>query len=447
MQPTPRSEAAVALQQAARPLTGAANDYDPLMDLIGDARFVLLGAASYGTHEFYAARARITRRLIEEKDFVAVSVDADWSGACRVGRYVRGVGHDEDAPAALDDFRPFPSWIWRNTPVLDFVDWLKQHNRDGDPGWPKAGFYGLDLYNSTNAIRAVVRYLDQIDPAAARRARERYARSDSFGDNAPTDRDASGLDRDRSLEDEVVAHLLQRWHAAEPVEPLGRLDPDDAFYAAQAALLAPNADRYYRKMFGGRAGWWNLRNRHMVEMLEDLAEHLGQSGGPAKVVVWAHNRHLGDARATEVGRQGGLNVGQILRQRYGRDVVLVGFTTYTGTVTAASDWDAPAGPRCLDPALPDSYESLFHDTGQPRFLLPSGSSGAVTDFLRQERLERSIGVVYVPESERFASYFHARLPEQFDAVLHFDRTTAVQPVDAAPESAMTEVPYRIPADT
>jgi len=443
MQFTPYSEAVSALQQCACLTTGAANDYDPLMELIADARFVLLGAASYGTHEFCACRARITRRLIEEKDFNAVAVDANWCDASLVNRYVHGVGGDGDALAELNDFQPFPTWMWRSAPMLDFIDWLRCHNSTGDRARPKTGFYGLDLFDSYGSIEAVVRYVDQFDPLTARWMRRRYAHFDQFGENDTADSDACHVYWDQGLKDRVVDHLLELRPAAQSIEWGGRHDRIDGFSVAQNAFLATNAERYYRKMFGERAAWWNLRSRHMVDMLEDLAEHLGQSAGQSKVVVWAHNLHVGDARATETGRQGGLSVGQILRARYGRDVVLVGFTTYAGTVTAASEWDSPAEFKHLDPALPGSYESLFHDTGHPRFVLPLRNSEVAVGFLREEHLERSIGVVYVPKAERFAPYLHARLPEQFDVLVHFDQTAALQPVDRAFGGGTGEVPESI----
>jgi erythromycin esterase-like protein len=437
-----------AVRQAARPLHGDAGDYDALLDLIGDARFVLLGEASHGTHEFYAERARITERLLVEKGFTAVAVEADWPDAYRVNRYVRGAGDDERAAGALGDFQRFPTWMWRNAVVLDFVTWLHGHNTGRPPEAPRAGFYGLDLYSLHASVQAVVAYLDGVDPPAARRARDRYACFDHAGEDAQAYGLAAAFGLGRSCEDEVVAQLveLQR-RAADYVRRDGRVAEDEHFYAEQNARLARNAEQYYRSMFGGRVSSWNLRDRHMAETLDELVRHLDRTTGRrTKVVVWAHNSHLGDARATEMGAQGEWNVGQLVRERYGADAFNVGFTTYDGTVTAASDWDAPAERKRVRPALAGSYEALFHEAGPPRFLIALRDAGAAAEALRGPLLERAIGVVYRPGTERQSHYFHAELARQFDAVIHIDRTRAVDPLDRdAGHEAPGEVPDTFPA--
>jgi erythromycin esterase-like protein len=436
------------VREAARPLTGASRDYDFLLDLIGDARIVLLGEASHGTHEFYAERARITRRLIEEKGFTAVAVEADWPDAYRVNRYVRGAGDDDQAVAALGDFRRFPTWMWRNADVLEFVEWLHGHNAARTRGEAKAGFYGLDLYSLHASIQAVISYLEKVDPAAANRARHRYACFDHAGGDTQAYGLAASFGLSRSCEAEVVAQLveLQR-RAAEYARRDGRVAEDEFFHAEQNARLARNAEEYYRSMFQGRVSSWNLRDRHMVETLDELVRHLDRTtDGRTKVALWAHNSHLGDARATEMGEQGEWNVGQLVRERYGDEAINVGFTTYDGTVTAASDWDAPAERKRVRPALRGSYEALFHDVGPPRFLIPLRDGGEVAEVLRGPRLERAIGVIYRPQTERQSHYFHARLADQFDAVLHFDRTEAVQPLDRDPgREEPGEVPETFPA--
>jgi len=433
-----------AVRGAAYPLLGASADYDPLMDLIGDARFVLLGEASHGTHEFYNERARITRRLIEEKGFTAVAAESDWPDAYRINRYVRGVG-DDDAYNALDDFRRFPTWMWRNADVLDFVDWLRGRNDALPRGEPKCGFYGLDLYSLHASIQEVVGYLDKVDPDAAGRARHRYACFDHFGEDTQAYGYATGLGLLPSCEGAVVSQLVElRRRAAEYAKRDGLIAEDEYFYAEQNARLAQNAERYYRTMFGRRDSSWNLRDRHMAETLDELVKHLGRYVGRAKVVVWAHNSHLGDARATEMGERGELNVGQLVRERYGRDAVLVGFTTYDGTVTAASNWDAPAERKRVRPALEGGYELVFHDVGLSRFFLPLRDGRAAAEALRGPMLERAIGVIYRPQTERLSHYFHARLTDQFDAVLHFDRTEAVQPLDRTTGWDAGEVPETFP---
>jgi len=416
-----------AVRSAAHPLTGTPQDYDPLLELIGDARVVLLGEASHGTHEFYRERAEITKRLIVEKGFTVVAVEADWPDAYRVNRYVRGTSNVPSSDEALDGFKRFPTWMWRNTVVCDFVGWLREHNAQLSTDAAKTGFYGIDLYSLHASIDAVLGYLAKVDPEAAQRARYRYACFEHFGEDPQAYGYAASFNLNQSCEDEVADQLreLQR-HAAEYADRDGRIAEDEYFYAEQNARLAKNAEEYYRSMFHGRVSSWNLRDTHMADTLDALLAHLDRQGGHTKAVVWAHNSHLGDARATEMGE---LNVGQLVRERYGSEAVLVGFSTYTGSVTAASDWGDPPERKRVRPGLKGSYEALFHEVGIPRFLLPLRNNRAVGEDLRQARLERAIGVIYRPETERLSHYFHARLSDQFDAVLHFDETRALEPLE------------------
>lgn len=438
-----------AVRSAAQPLTGNAGDYDRLLDLVGDARFVLIGEASHGTHEFYAERAAISKRLIVEKGFTAVAAEADWPDAYRVNRYVRGAPDDSDAETALRDFERFPQWMWRNTVMLDFVEWLRRHNAGLPRGTRKTGFYGLDLYSLHASIAAVIGYLDKVDPAAAERARRRYACFDHFGDDAQLYGYVTSLGTAEACEDEVVTQLIElQRHAAELAKRDGRAAEDEHFYAEQNARLAKNAEAYYRAMFRGRVSSWNLRDRHMAETLDALVAHLDRAGGKTKVVVWAHNSHLGDARATQMGAEGEWNLGQLVREAHGRESVLIGFSTHSGTVTAASDWGAPAERKRVRPGLAGSYEALFHDAAgaEPglRFLLTLRGGGQVADRLREPRLQRAIGVIYRPETERFSHYFHARLADQFDALLHFDETSALEPLERTAGWEAGEAPETYP---
>jgi erythromycin esterase-like protein len=432
-----------AIRENSYPLIGPENER-PLFDLIGDSRLVLIGEASHGTHEFYRTRAHITKRLIQEKGFSAVAAEADWPDAHRVNRYVSGRGEDKSAAQALNNFRRFPAWMWRNSDVLEFVTWLREYNDSLPRGARKAGFYGMDLYSFHSSSRAVLQYLDRVDPEAARRARFRYGCFDQFGEDIQTYGYAATFGMSKKCEDEVVAQLVEMSRrAAELASRDGRLDPDEFFIAEQNARVVKNAERYYRAMFSGRVSSWNLRDRHMAETLDQLISHLGPS---SKIVVWAHNSHLGDARAAELSQQGELNVGQLAREKYGDSATLIGFTTYTGTVTAASNWDGPAETKQVRPALSDSFEALFHATYVPEFLAVLRGNRFLSGILNQERLERAIGVVYLPQSERVSHYFHARLADQFDAVIHIDQTTAVQPLEitSAPEEA-GEVPETYPS--
>jgi len=432
-----------AIRENARTTIDSRYDYDPLVELAGNSRFALLGEASHGTHDFYHTRAQITQRLIEEKGYTAVAVEADWPDAYRVNRYVQGRGDDADAVEALGSFKRFPTWMWRNTDVVEFIAWLREYNDALPEGRRKVGFSGLDLYSLHASARAVLDFLDKVDPDAAKRARYRYSCFEHFGEDAQAYGYAASFGLSKSCEEEAVNELVEmQKRAGELASKDGRLDPDAAFMATQNARLVKNAERYYREMFASRVGSWNLRDQHMVETLDALVNHLG--GSAAKIAVWAHNSHLGDARATEMGDHGEWNVGELVRLRYGKDAVLVGFTTYTGTVTAASNWDAPAERKRVRPALSGSYEDLFHATGIPSFLLSLRGADWLSGVLRQERLERAIGVIYMPESERVSHYFTARLAEQFDAVIHIDQTRAVEPLERTSQWETGELPETYP---
>lgn len=419
------------IREAAVPLTGTVGNFDPLLEWIGDSSVVLLGEASHGTHEFYKARAEITKRLIAERGFTAVAVEADWPDAYHVNRFVRGeipeAEGESEAVDALSQFRRFPTWMWRNADVLDFVGWLRNYN-EHRVAPARTGFYGLDLYSLLSSIEAVLHYLDRVDPEAARRARQRYGCFEHFNTSEEYGMKA-GFGLSRSCEDQAVNELIElRRHASEVLHRTDRPEDDDYFFAVQNARVIRNAEQYYRTMFRGGISSWNLRDRHMADTLDVLIEHLRQRQKP-KIVVWAHNSHLGDARATELSEQGELNVGQMVRERHAVDAFLIGFTTYSGTVTAASGWDRPAERKLVRPALPGSVEALFHAAGLPRFMLNLRADDECADLLNESRLERAIGVVYLPETERESHYFEVRLAEQFDAVIHFDESRAVEPLE------------------
>jgi len=417
-----------AIREASQPLEGNARDYDPLLNLIGEARFCLLGEATHGTHEFYRERAEITKRLIKEKGFTAIAVEADWPDAFRVNRYVRGLGDDRNADEALSGFKRFPTWMWRNTVVLDFVEWLRDYNSSLPTNAAKVGFYGLDLYSLYTSIEAVLGYLNKIDPAAAKRARYRYSCFEHFGEDTQAYGYAANFGLTESCESDVIEQLIElRRQATDYASRDGRVAQDEFFFAEQNARLVLNAERYYRSMFRGRVESWNLRDQHMAETLDALVSQLNAQGQRAKVAVWEHNSHLGDARATYMADYGELNVGQLVRERYGSEAVLVGFTTYKGTVTAASDWDGPAERKRVRPALDDSYEASFHDADIPNFLLPLRITNPQA--FRESRLERAIGVIYLPRTERQSHYFEARLSEQFDVLIHLDETNALRPLE------------------
>jgi erythromycin esterase-like protein len=430
------------LRTALHPLSQDPGSLDPLIHLAADAQFVLLGEASHGTHEFYSTRAEITKRLIVEKGFQAVAVEADWPDADRVNRYVRGRSADATAGQSLSGFTRFPVWMWRNQDVESFVGWLRQHN-DSRPA-VQVGFYGLDLYSLNRSRQQVVRYLEKVDPQAAARARDRYSCFDHFGKDEQAYGQAAAFRLEHSCENQVVEQLKELQKKSYVYRHRdGQVAEDDFLSAEQNARLVKNAEEYYRAMFHGDVNTWNLRDDHMAQTLESLSEHLENRFGRSKIVVWAHNSHLGNARATDQSQYGEWNLGQLVRERHGSSV-LVGFTSYAGTVTAASNWGGPHRTKLVRPALPDSYEALFHETGVPNFLVIFAGDKRLSEQFRTERLERAIGVIYRPETERMSHYFHARLSDQFDAVLHFDESQAVEPLPHAEEEQTSEIPDTYP---
>ncbi|HTX46453.1 MAG TPA: erythromycin esterase family protein [Solirubrobacteraceae bacterium] len=443
--PLGEREVLAALRREAHPLTGDHRDYDPLLALVGDARVVLIGEASHGTHEFYRERARITKRLISEHGFDAVAIEGDWPDAYRVNRYVQGARSDPDAETALGGFRRFPTWMWRNADVLDFVGWLRAHNDRLHGDALKVGFYGLDLYSLGASMQAVIAYLDARDPAAAARARVRYECLQPYAGESAAYGQAVLLGLDEPCRRRVFEQLVElRRRAGEYLLHDGIAAEDEYFFAEQNAAVVANAEEYYRTMFGDRAGSWNLRDRHMADTLDQLIAHLDRHGGTARAVVWAHNSHVGDARATEMAGRGELNIGQLMRERHGRDSVSVGFSTYAGTVTAASEWDAPAERKRVRAALPGSYEALFHATRMPAFLLCPLAAGDSGPALRQPRLHRAIGVIYRPQTERESHWFAARLAGQYDALVHLDDTRAVEPLERTSGWELGEPPETYP---
>ena len=420
---------------------------EALEELIGDARIVLIGESSHGTHEFYEARAAITKWLIEEKGFCAVAAEADWPDAYRVNRYVRGLGDDDTADEALSGFERFPAWMWRNVVVRDFVDWLRWHNQHSQ-GNRQTGFYGWDLYSLHRSMREVIAYLDKVDPRAAARARDRYACFDhTSADDGQAYGFAAAFGAGLSCERQAIEQLvdMQR-NAMEIARRDGLLAEDEAFYAQQNAQTVRNAEVYYRAMFGGRVTSWNLRDKHMAQTLTALFAHLDRQGGtePTRIVVWAHNSHVGDARATEVGADGQLTLGQLVRERYGEDCRLIGFSTYTGTVTAASEWGGIAERKVVRPALNGSVEELFHETGRSAFMVSPMISHAAAEPLSVVRLGRAIGVIYLPETERQSHYYHVRPADQFDAMIHIERTGALEPLEPTSVWIEGETPETYP---
>lgn len=420
--PAPTASISELIAHAAEPLPDLDDPaFGALFDRFASAKVVLLGEASHGTSEFYRARAAITRRLIEAHGFRIVAVEADWPDAAHYDRYVRDLPpprHDEPP------FRRFPAWMWRNAEVEAFIEGLRAWNL-ARPAGDRAGFYGLDLYNLSASLRAVLDYLDRVDPQAAGIARERYGCLTPWAKNPQTYGRMALSSGYRACEEGVVktlAELLEKKLEYVRADGISFLD------ATGNARLVKNAEAYYRAMYYGSAQSWNLRDTHMFETLCGLLE----AGGPdAKAVVWAHNSHIGDASKTEMGiEREELNIGQLCRERLGAEAALIGFGTHAGTVACASDWDEPVEIKRVNPSLEDSYERLAHEARTPRFLLDlrDGVHDALRYRLLEPRLERFIGVIYRPESERWSHYAGCSLPQQFDAYVWFDETTAVTPL-------------------
>jgi erythromycin esterase-like protein len=431
-----------ALRDHLHAMPDGAQAHDRLLRLVGNARLALLGEASHGTREFYRERIRITQRLITERGFTAIAVEADWPDAWRVNRYVRGSSDDGDAGEALAGFERFPGWMWRNTEVRDFVEWLREYNHGRSPR-EQVGFYGIDLYSLFTSINAVLAYLDGTDPEAAARARARYACFDHAREDAQAYGYGASYGLSASCEDEVVAQLREMNRRAAAQANIRGMERDAAFYAQQNARVVHSAEEYYRTMFRGRVSSWNLRDSHMVETLQALDRHL-MAGDSPRIAVWAHNSHLGDASATEMGDMGEWNVGQLVRDRMA-GAVLVGFSTHHGTVTAATDWDDPPQRKRVVDGLPGSWEDVFHQAGEPRFLLPLRDDGALRSLAAPRRLQRAIGVIYRPDTERQSHYFMTKLDAQFDAMIHIDETSALEPLDPGAVWPAGEAPETYPS--
>jgi erythromycin esterase-like protein len=443
MMPSARDQLVAAVAAAATTARQQPSDYDAVLERTRSGNIVLIGDASHGTHEFYDERAAITKRLIDEQAFDAVAIEGDWPDAARVNAFVLGRSDDAGPAEALEGFRRFPAWMWRNVDVVSFLAWLRRRN-DRRPAAERAGFVGLDLYSLFTSIDAVIAYLKRVDPDAAGRAKQRYACFDHFAEDTQAYGYAATAGITESCEAGVVAQLVDlRRRALEYASHDGGVAENEFFDAEQNARLTLNAERYYRAMFRGRNASWNLRDTHMADALDALVAHLRSRGRPGKIVVWAHNSHLGDARATEMGVRGEINLGQLVRERHPGESVSIGFTTNDGTVTAASEWDAPAERKDVRPALRGSVEEVMHRTGFEHFLLRLDD--ARLSALRGPLLERAIGVIYLPQAERQSHYVHARAASQFDFLIHLDRTTALEPLEpSAPWVARSEPPETYP---
>jgi erythromycin esterase-like protein len=420
----------------ARPLHGY-EDLDPLIERVGDSRFVLLGEASHGTAEFYDWRRLISQRLIREKGFSFVAVEGDWPDCYRVNRYVKNYpesGHD--AHEVLHAFERWPTWMWANREVVTLAEWLRRHNASvADDG--KAGFYGLDVYSLWESMQAVLGYLSKIDSSALAAARKAFECFEPYADDAQEYARAT-VWAPASCEDDVVRMLEDLRRQKPQYDHDGR---DAYFNAEQNALVAKNAEHYYRTMVRGDSPSWNVRDRHMVETLNRLLEHHGPE---SKAIIWEHNTHIGDARYTDMAATGMVNVGQLVREEHAAEgVVLIGFSSYAGSVIAADQWGAPMRRMRVPPGRSGSWEDVLHRATPPDKLLIFDARNRERGLL-EERGHRAIGVVYRPDYEGYGNYVPTVLPYRYDALLFIDESHAVHPLHM-PIEAVHELPETYPS--
>jgi erythromycin esterase-like protein len=421
--PAPTAGSTAALIEAARPVGGAETDYADILAATTGASRILLGESTHGTHEYYRERGRLTERLIREQGVNAVAIEGDWSATQRINLYVRGLGSDRSAAQALRGFTNFPTWMWPNTDFRDFVERLRTLNLER-PAEQRVGLYGMDVYDLFDAADSARAYLERAAPEAGRRAAAHYRCFARYG----RDRWAYGSatrDPRRSCRTQAQAVLAEVRRLPRPADPVAA---EARFAALRSAASVAAGEEYFRTAAVGSLAW-NVRDRHMAQNVDEIADHVQTlTGRPGKVVMWSHNTHSGDARATFAAERGELNLGQLMRQRHGPAAFLIGFFSHSGTVFAAPEWDARGRRYDMRPALPGSYSALFHEARLPAFSLLIRGNPAVSRLLAGPMLERAIGVVYLPSSERTAHYFNARLAEQFDAAIYFDRSTALTPL-------------------
>lgn len=420
--------------------------FTELIHDIGERRFVLIGEATHGTEEFYAVRANLSKELIERKGFDVIVIEGDWPDSYEINRYVLGESKVDSAKSSLVGFERFPTWMWRNTVVEDFIEWLRTHNcrQSNDK---KVRFYGFDLYSLFKSMDIILHFLEKRDPVLWNRAKQRFACFDHCNRDAQLYGYFSRYTaRGQSCESEVIAQLQELMKYTNYLHSLGNSKTDEFFSVHQNARLIQNAENYYRQMYAGGVSSWNLRDTHMLETIHQIDQYLSKYfQRPAKIIVWAHNSHIGDAMATELGLRGELNVGQLMRDQYPTQAYLLGFTTYHGFVTAASEWGGGAERKIVNPALPNSYEALFHQMGMEQFLMMMRGREELIRLLPNNYLERAIGVVYLPQSERASHYFHADLVRQFDAVIHIDKTQAIRPLEKLGVFHLHDAPETYPS--
>ena len=401
------------------------DDLDPLMEVIGDAKYVLLGEATHGTHEFYLWRALLTKRLINEKGFSFVGVEGDWPDCYRLNRYAKSYPEaGESALKIAHHFNRWPTWMWANWEVIGFIEWLRDHNRNR-PLNERVGFYGLDVYSLGESLEAIMGYLKKNDVAAFEMAKEAFRCFEPYGFEG-SDYARSTQIVPKTCQKEVLELLLEIKHKL----PSYNSDTETVFSTEQNALIAVNAENYYRKMIGGGPDSWNIRDRHMVATLERLMDFHGPN---AKAIVWEHNTHIGDARATDMSAHGMVNVGELVTINHPEEVVKIGFGTYQGRVVAGRNWGDPMRAMTVPRAIEESWESVLHEAGGGNSLVFETRQWKDERAFMRPLKHRAIGVVYHPENEHYGNYVPSNIPYRYDAFFHIDRTEALHPIHVEPD--------------
>lgn len=412
------------INEAAEPFNKVESaDFSALLSRMGDAKIVLIGEATHGTSEFYRMREQITRELIKNKGFNVLTMEADWPDVAHIDRYVRNtnISVPEDVP-----FTRFPTWMWNNGEVLRFVKWLKSYNDNLSDSADKTGVYGLDLYSMYTSVKAIIDYLEDVDSRLAEIARTRYGCLSPYEGNPSSYGAAAMSNNYKACEADVIDMLHELLVNRLDLEK--QEDGSRYFDAFQNARLIANAEEYYRNMYLGAQSSWNLRDSHMFETLRSIMNH-GEHDNP-KAIVWAHNSHVGNAAATEMGAKGEHNIGQLVKDEYGDDAYTIGFGTDHGEVAAAQNWGGKMRIMNVRPSVKDSVENLMHQAQHTNFILPLHKKGQeqLTKEMEESRLERAIGVIYRPETEIQSHYFQASLSKQFDEYIWFDETSAINPL-------------------
>jgi len=422
------------VSQYIHPIIDEPQDFDIVMHHIAEASIVLMGEATHGTREFYDARADIAKRLIIEKGFRTIALEADFPDTYHVNQYINFQSKDKSVKEALGDFKRFPQWMWRNESMIAFIEWLCEFN-DSQPVEKRVQIYGLDLYSLHRSIAVLIAELEKIDPQVAQEAKKQYACFDVYKDPQEYGYYASMLP-DKSCHEAVIKQLQEMKRKEVNFFAYDQLNPlEEKFYIEQNALVIKNAELYYRTLFGGtNALSWNVRDQHMAETAKEIEKYNKAAGRDHKMIIWAHNSHVGNANATQMASYGEINVGQLIKEAYGAQAVSIGFTTYTGMVSAASAWGADVERKYVRPAVENSVEAFFHNLRAGDFIIiPAQHADLYEFFNHDDYLERAIGVVYLPHSERASHYFYTQLAEQFDIVIHYDTTHAVIPLERSTE--------------